>query len=612
MQIESDTTQAGLHDGLRQAWAQFSAATSYEEYCQYWLQLMCVRVGGVTMAALVLDSGDAGFLPTAVWPEKSQPDEEFTALIEEGLAEAAGLVHSLASGGYGLAFPIRVDDELAGVVALSLRASSEVLPAIMEQVQWGSAWIELLLRRHRGREKNLQFERLSGAVDLLGAVLVEADFNSAAMTFVNELAAAWSCDRVSFGLVKGTLVNVTALSHSAQFGKKMNLIRRLSGVMDEAVQQRGVINYPLPADAGGLLVAREHAQFSSSYGNASLLTVPLYSDSHYFGAVTLERPADTPFNEHEVDQIRSIVALSGEALRNKREQDKNWYQHLFSACARQMGRLLGSGYLGRKLALIAVVLVVVFFSVAEGTYRVSADSVLEGSVRRAIVAPFEGYLEAADVKAGERVVAGQEMSRLDDRDLTLEKLSYLSEQAKLQRQYEEAVATRDRAEAAVLQAQLEQNRAQLNLLDSQLARTRLRAPFDGIVTSGDLSQRLGSAVEQGEVLFEVAPLHSYRVILWVDEHRMASIKEQLRGRLVLNAMPEHVAEFEVSQVTPVTEARDGGNYFRVEAVLNDPVDGMRPGMEGVGKIEVGERKLIWIWTYPLLQWLKLKAWSWWP
>jgi len=608
MQIESDNA----HEGLRQAWVQFSAAGSYEEYCQYWLELMCTRIGGVHIAALVLDDGETGFHPTAIWPEKSQPDEDFTALIEEGLDEASGLVHSMSSGSFGVAFPIRLDDELAGIVALSLRVPDIVLPEIMEQIQWGSAWIELLLRRHRGREKNLQFDRLSGAVDLLGAVLVEPDFSSASMTFVNELATSMSCDRVSFGLSKGSLIEVTTLSHSAQFGKKMNLIRRLSGVMDEAVQQRGVINYPNHLDKSALLVEREHAQFSLSYGNANILTVPLHSGTEYFGAVTLERPGDRAFSQDEVDQIRSIVALSGEALRNKQAQDKTWYQHLLTAITTQLKRLFGAGYLGRKLSVIVVAAIILFFSFATGTYRVSADSVLESSVRRAIVAPFDGYLESADVKAGERVTMGQEMSRLDDRDLTLEKLSYLSEQAKLQRQYEEAVAKQDRAEAAVIQAQIEQNKAQLNLVESKLSRTRQRAPFDGIVISGDLSQRLGSALEQGEVLFEVAPLDSYRVILWVDEHRMADITENLNGRLILNSLPEHTSEFEVTQVTPVTDARDGGNFFRVEAVLHKAVAEMRPGMKGVGKIEVDDRKLIWIWTYPLIQWVKLKVWSWWP
>ncbi|MFT5132650.1 MAG: multidrug resistance efflux pump [Gammaproteobacteria bacterium] len=608
MQIESDVS----HDGLRQAWVQFTGASSYDEYCQYWLELICIRIGDVNQAVLVLDSGDAGFQPAAVWPEKTQPDAALTALLEECIEESSGLVHSLASGIYGVAFPIRLDNELTGVVALSIHVADSVLPKVMEQIQWGSAWIELLLRRHRGKEKNMQLERITGAVDLLGAVLSEAHFNSAAMTFVNKLAAAYNCDRVCFGLSKGNKIDIAALSHSAQFGKKMNLIRRLNGVMDEAVLQRGVIIYPNTNDEGAPLVDREHAQFSLSYGNANLLTVPLHSGDDYYGAVTLERKAGNPFLENEVNQILSIVALSGEALRNKYNQDKSWYQHFWSACVQQLQRLIGEAYLGRKLALVSLFVVIIFFSVATGTYRVAADSVLEPSVRRAIVAPFAGYLETADVKAGEKVLVGQLMSSLDDRDLTLEKLGFLSEQAKLQSQYEQAVAETERSEAKVIQAQLEQNNAQLELVISQLTRTRLLAPFEGLVVSGDLSQRLGSAVEQGEVLFEVAPLDKYKVILWVDEHRMAEITEQLQGRLILNSLPENTFGFVVTQVTPVTEARDGGNYFRVEATLNQSILQLRPGMEGVGKIEHGERKLIWIWTYPLRQWLRLKIWSWWP
>jgi hypothetical protein len=31
-------------------------------------------------------------------------------------------------------------------------------------------------------------------------------------------------------------------------------------------------------------------------------------------------------------------------------------------------------------------------------------------------------------------------------------------------------------------------------------------------------------------------------------------------------------------------------------------------MEGVGKVQVGDRKLIWIWTRYLTDWLRLQVW----
>ena len=133
-----------------------------------------------------------------------------------------------------------------------------------------------------------------------------------------------------------------------------------------------------------------------------------------------------------------------------------------------------------------------------------------------------------------------------------------------------------------------------------------------MVVSGDLSQLLGTPVEQGKVLFQIAPLSAYRVILEVDERDIAQIGVGQAGELALSGIPDQGLRFTVKQITPVSTAQDGRNYFRVEAQLGDASTRLRPGMEGVGKIAVGERKLVWIWTHPLLDWLSLSLWKWLP
>ena len=55
--------------------------------------------------------------------------------------------------------------------------------------------------------------------------------------------------------------------------------------------------------------------------------------------------------------------------------------------------------------------------------------------------------------------------------------------------------------------------AAAGLTGQQLERMQIMAPFDGVVVSGDLSQSLGSPVERGDVLFEVAPLDDWRLML---------------------------------------------------------------------------------------------------
>jgi len=56
-------------------------------------------------------------------------------------------------------------------------------------------------------------------------------------------------------------------------------------------------------------------------------------------------------------------------------------------------------------------------------------------------------------------------------------------------------------------------------------------------------------------------------------------------------------------------AEEGRNYFRVEATLDQPTQMLRPGMEGVAKIEMGEESLFWIWTHALVDRLRLWIWA---
>ena len=138
------------------------------------------------------------------------------------------------------------------------------------------------------------------------------------------------------------------------------------------------------------------------------------------------------------------------------------------------------------------------------------------------------------------------------------------------------------------------------------------APFDGIVISGDLSQLIGSPVELGKKLFEIAPLDNYRVVLQVDETDIGFVRVAQHGRLLVSGIAGDTISFKVTKVTPVATAADGQNFFRVEAPLAEVPANLRPGMQGVGKVSVGERRLWWILTHGFTDWLRLTLWKWMP
>jgi len=252
-------------------------------------------------------------------------------------------------------------------------------------------------------------------------------------------------------------------------------------------------------------------------------------------------------------------------------------------------------------------------ALVQADHRVAARTVVEGSVQQASVAPFDGFIARGLARAGDTVKRGQPLAQLDDRDLLLERARYSSEREQLQRKHQVAMAAADRSAMGVFAAQIEQTQAQLALVEQRLARATLVAPFDGVVVSGDLSQLIGTPVETGKVLFEVAPLDGFRVVMQVDDRDIAHLAVGQRGELVLSSLPERRMPLTVRTITSVSSQEDGRNVFRVEAQLGAAnAARLRPGMEGIGKVVVGERSLLWIWTHGFFDWLRLAVWNWTP
>ena len=275
--------------------------------------------------------------------------------------------------------------------------------------------------------------------------------------------------------------------------------------------------------------------------------------------------------------------------------------------------IAGPRHPGLKLAaaLLAAMLLVVGFWRTD--YRVAARTVIEGSTQLAAVAPFDGFIAEAYVRAGDTVTKGQPLARLDDRDLRLERSRWLAEREQLQRKRQVAMAQGDRGAMGVLAAQIDQAEAQLALAEE---RSRARSsPRRSTASSSPAisASRSARRSRQGKLLFEVAPLDGYRVVLQVDDRDIVRLADGQRGELVLSSLPGRALPFTVSPVTPVATQRDGRNVFRVEAALDgEPPRGLRPGMEGVGKVDVGQRSLLWIWTHGFVDWLRLALWNWLP
>jgi len=603
-------------------WQQFAEAATPKVFCQSWLPLQCRKLEGVRCAMVLLGPPDHGpFTPVAVWPDAKLSMQHLTSAAERALKERRGLLietHTQPTPDnpfpetYQVAYPIEVSQKIHGVVVLGVdQQDKKEVQNIMRQLHWGSAWLEVLMRRTETLKSAAANERLQKVFDLIASAVEHENFQAAAMALVTRLAASLECDRVSLGFMKARRVRVSAMSHSADFGKQTNLMRAIAAAMDEAIDQQITIVYPVPPDVVPY-VTRVHAELDRQQGSGAICTVALEVKGKCLGALTLERPIDRPFEPETVELCETVAALAGPILDTKRTEQRWLIRKAIESLARQLGRLIGPGYLVRKLIVALLIAVVIFFAYFKVDYRVTAPTVIEGIVQRVVAAPFDGYIKEAPVRPGDIVNQGELLCRLDDRDLKLEHIKWSTEREQYAKKYQEAMAQHDRAQIRILRAKIDQAAAQMALLEEQLVRSRIAAPFNGVVMSGDLSQSLGTPVERGQELFQVAPLESYRVIIEVDERDILEIKRGQRGDLILPSMPGEAFSFEVEKITPVSTAREGRNYFRVEGRMQQASLRLRPGMEGIGKVTIDRRKLIWVWTHEPVNWLRLQLWRWRP
>jgi hypothetical protein len=611
--------------GSRQ-WDDFANVQDAARYASTWLAMMCARITGATAGLMQLRL--EGEVLSVTWPELQTNLDDLAALASRALAERRMAISLGRAGphdktpqpvGLLVAVPLGVSKEPVGVVVVALsttRGATSLAPeTVAEQIRWGAGWIEVLPWARKSVEESRYRLRATTCLDLLAAIGDNVGLKSTAMAVVNELGSDMKCDRVSLGVTgQNGAIRIRAISQSTNPRQSGLIVDAIENAMEEACDQRASVSYPaLPASERAISVAHRTLLKNVGLRSSSVLTVVLSAERDQpFGAITFERHNDEPFSDEFRILAETIASFLGSSLALQHKNDRLIGGRIVDFVSEKISLITGPRRPALKLATAALAAALIFLVVADGTHRVTGKAVVEGEIQRAVVSPFDGYIRQAPARAGDVVKKGDVLAALDDRDLVLERLNWRAEREKLQQKERDALARHDRSNVMVLRAQVDQATAQLNLAEDKLSRSKFVAPFDGVIVSGDLSQMLGSPVEKGKVLFEIAPLDSYRLIVQVDERDIRYAATGQKGAVALAGRPIDQLPFALTKIMPVTVADEGKNTFRVEAAIDAGDMSMRPGMEGIAKIDIGQRSLLWIWTHAITEWIHLTIWKYLP
>ena len=213
------------------------------------------------------------------------------------------------------------------------------------------------------------------------------------------------------------------------------------------------------------------------------------------------------------------------------------------------------------------------------------------------------------MRVGDDVGGGDELLSLDKKELLLREAELIAEKSRYLSELEKARATNALADMRIAQGTLAQSQARHDLVLFRLSRATITAPYAGVIVEGDLMERVGSPVRQGDTLLKLARLDDMYAELEVAEADIQYVKAGLEGEIAFASRPQDRYRLRVSRAEPVAVAKEKGNVFVVRAELAGAAESWwRPGMTGVARLTVGERSLLWILTYRTLDFLRLRMW----
>ena len=601
-------------------WRVFSSPGTDEQFCQAWLALLCRQLSGVAAGVVLFQSVDENtFLPVAVWPEVARDLSFLGKVAERALMEGRGVVHrpdDKSSQFIHVAYPVEVGKRMVGAVVIEATTRTEAeVHSLLRQLHWGIAWLHDLFNRRELLANQGKSERIGSVMEVMATALRRGRLQQTMFDIANHVARQLHCSRVALGLITDDTLRVAALSNAAWFEKNTSIMKMYKSAMEDVHDRMESISFEAHDESETVSVAEQdtaHARLAKDSGAKYILSVPLQLGAEGVGVLTLERNTGNGFDKADYAWVDALASLLPAVIDQKRRAERGHFAHLREDGIKLLERLFGPRHLIWKFSASLMLIVVMSMALIQMDYRVTAKTVIEGELQLSAVAPFESFVVASYVRAGDVVKKDQILCLLDDRDLKLEQHKWGSERDQYTRKLREAMANHEMSEVQVLSAQVQQAEAQYALMTDRISRVQITAPYDGVIISGDLSQLIGSPVELGKQLFEIAPLESYRVILQVDETEMRYVSHGQAGQLMISGIIGESIPLKVSKITPMATAKDGRNFFRVEASLDKVPAQLRPGMEGVAKISVGEHRLWWILTHSFTDWLRLSLWNWMP
>lgn len=222
--------------------------------------------------------------------------------------------------------------------------------------------------------------------------------------------------------------------------------------------------------------------------------------------------------------------------------------------------------------------------------RFEAVGTIEAGSEISVVAQIDGLVVSLPFREGQPIRKGALIAQIDDTQLA-------AEVARAEALRDQSRATFDRVKAVVDQnagtpqdlddaaAALKVAEANLAVAHARLDKTKITAPFDGIVGAREVDP--GTYVRPGDVITNLAQIRTIRVRFASPERYVSKIQQGAEVTVSTTAYPGLELKGKITVVEPVLDP--GTRSAKVIAVVDNPQERFRPGMSANVTAVLSER-----------------------
>ncbi len=479
---------------------------------------------------------------------RGDPDQAPPSLVTDVLEEAAGKSASI----------LKVAD---GYIGASIAMPTGKLAVALMEMPASGAVARSLAYERLTLLANLSYAQfrhgdLTGQSEMIQAVAaVAGGDHSKLQELTDRMARITGADYAAAGLCTGGTVRDVTISGQQGLTKRAQLPVQLRAKMEEIARKKIVTNDQMFAAA------------------------PDRDDGL---ALVIEGPT------RNLGVMRMAGAIYAQAQHSK-PKSKWTAARLVKTCS----ILLAVGAIG-------------LIPIADG---VDVSASVESAQTRTITAPLTSTISEVLVSDKDAVIAGETvLAKLDTSEIDIERIGVAAERANAVLERETARAQRDAAVLRNSELEVQRLDARLALLDLQHDSSVIVAPISGIAVLGDLEQRLGASVRQGETLLEISDPSQLRLSLAILESQISKISEDSTGIFRPDFDPGLRLDAAISRISPAVDNSEEIPLILGKATFNAPPAALRPGLRGVFAIDQQYRPIWQVLYRNIRNWVLLRVW----